>query len=337
MDRRKPIATDKMAGTLRQRILRLDSCEILVSRLTGSAQEADITKPPNCAGLGRIRHFRRETVEGWPPNSLPIDPACKALGLPRTDVLEAEVFQNAACAWRCWYCYVPFDLLAGNSSRGEWVTADRLVELYGAEPKRPLVIDLSGGSPDLTPEWVVWMMESLKRAGLSDTTYLWSDDNLSTDYVFTKLSTDDRRKMSAFRNYGRVCCFKGFDSESFAFNTGAEGSGYSQQFEMFKRYTDLEIDLYAYATFTGPNPTAVRQGIPDFVDRLQAVAENLPLRLVPLRVEPFGPMLRRTTDADRASAAHVQDEAIVIWNQELERRFPSNLRESFIADVKLRA
>jgi hypothetical protein len=206
------IETTSFAPVMRERIIRLSSEEILVARLAGSDQEGDLTLPANCGGLGRIRHFARSTAPGWPENPLPIDPASKALGLPRSDKINAQVFQNAACAWRCWYCYVPFNLLSGDASRGEWVTAEKLVRLYAEEETRPSIIDLSGGSPDLTPEWVPWMMRSLERARLSDTTYLWSDDNLSTDYLFTKLQNGDRRLMARYRNYGRVCCIKGFDA-----------------------------------------------------------------------------------------------------------------------------
>ena len=31
-------------------------------------------------------------------------------------------------------------------------------ESYSAEEGRPLIIDLSGGSPDLVPEWTLWMI-----------------------------------------------------------------------------------------------------------------------------------------------------------------------------------
>src|SRR5947209_4489989 len=165
------IDTPTFAAAMREKIIRTSSREVLVSRLAGSDQEQDLTVPANCGGLGRIRHFLRTTAVGWPPNPLPIDPACKALGLPRMDQIRAQVFQNGACAWRCWYCYVPFNLLAGDATRGEWVTTDELVARYAAENERPSIIDLSGGSPDLTPEWIPWMMRSLQRAGLSEATY----------------------------------------------------------------------------------------------------------------------------------------------------------------------
>jgi Fic family protein len=245
------IDTATFAATMRDKIIRPASREVLVARIAGSEQEQDLTLPPNCGGLGRIRHFKRSVLPGWRDNPLPIDPAAKALRLPTTDILTAQVFQNAACAWRCWYCYVPFNLLSGDISRGEWKTATELVTLYAEQKQPPRVIDLSGGSPDLTPEWIIWMMKALTDARLADSTYLWSDDNLSTDYLFNKLDESERRRLVDYKNYGRVCCIKGFDADSFAFNTTADPSGYDYQFEILRRYVDLGIDVYGYVTLNG--------------------------------------------------------------------------------------
>lgn len=306
------INTEDMVRRMRPRIIRPDSQEILVSRVGGSAQEADITSPVNCGGIGRVRHFRRETAEGWPENFLPIDPAAAALDLPPAAMLEAQVFQNAACAWRCWYCFVPFELLGGHERRSEWITADDMVSRYAELEARPLVLDLSGGSPDLTPEWVPWTIEALERRGIADKTYLWSDDNLSADLVFEVLD-DRQRALMARARYGRVCCFKGFDPESFAFNTGAEPASYDRQFERFARYLDIGLDLYAYVTFTGPVQEGVEEKVVRFHERLSALRTDLPRRTVPLRIEAFGPVVTRNASRDLSVPLSVQEAAVCVW------------------------
>lgn len=333
------IDTDSFAAKMRERILRPDARQILVSRFTGSGQEADLTAPANCGGLGRVRHFRRRTVEGWPINPLPIDPASRVLGLATEDQIKAQLFQNAACGWRCWYCFVPFDMLGGNERLGEWVTAEDLIERYLAEPERAPMIDLSGGSPDLTPEWVIWTMEALRKRGLDRSVYLWSDDNLSTDYVFSKLSDDERAQLAAYPNYGRVCCFKGFDAAAFAFNTGADPSGFERQFELFGRYLDLGLDLYGYVTLTGPDIAAAQAGVPGLMDRLQGLHPNLPLRVTPLRIEDFTPTkdrIGKMGDERFSVARPVQEEAIRLWRAELEARFAPDLLAANVVDVPMR-
>ncbi len=330
----KLIDTLKMSEHLRERAIDLGSRKVLISRLGGSAQEPDLTLPSNCGGYGRIRHFRLETSPGWPPNPLPIVPACTALGLDPPKLMTAQVFQNAACAWRCWYCFVPYNLLSADPKRSDWLSAHDLVRLYLEEPHKPRIIDLSGGSPDLVPEWTVWMMEALADAGLADSTYLWTDDNLSTTFVFDELSAADLRQMASYRNYGRVCCFKGFDSSSFAFNTQADPSGFDQQFEVMRRLFELGIDLYGYATFTGPGDADVAPAMTAFVDRLQAIHPNLPLRVVPLEIREFSPVTSRM-DALRRTSLAVQQTAIAAWIAELERRFDYDLRMLPIARVPL--
>lgn len=336
----RPIDTAAFTARMRDKIVRPGSREILISRLAGSDQQADLTVPPNCEGLGRIRHFHRTTPSGWPANPLPIDPAARALGRSGGDMVRAQVFQNAACGWRCWYCFVPFDMLNGAESKAAWRSAEDLVALYAAEADRPDVIDLSGGSPDLTPEWVVWMMDALEAAGLAGSTYLWSDDNLSTDYVFTKLSDAERQRMARYRNYGRVCCFKGFDEASFAFNTGARPEDFEAQFIRFGRYLDLGLDLYGYVTLTGPDIAAVTRGVPTLLDRLEALDAHLPLRVIPLCIGNFSPTRERDARGGQArfeAAAPVQEAAIALWNNELERRYSAELRTRAIVDVPLGA
>jgi uncharacterized Fe-S cluster-containing radical SAM superfamily protein len=330
----KPIDTARMSEHLRERAIDVSARKVLVSRLAGSDQEADITVPVNCGGYGRIRHFRQQTSPGWPTNPLPIAPACKALGLDPPSVMTAQVFQNAACAWRCWYCFVPYNLLSADPNRGEWLTAEDLVRLYRNELERPLVIDLSGGSPDLVPEWTPWMMRALADAGLDSSTFLWTDDNLSTTYLFDKLDRAELDRVRAYRNYGRVCCFKGYDARSFAFNTRAAEADFEAQFVIIQRLLELGLDIYGYVTFTAPSDDGVEEAMAQFVDRLQALDPNLPLRVVPLEIREFSPVTPRM-DAIRQRSLVVQQNAIAVWNSELERRFDRTLRSLDIASVPL--
>ncbi len=178
----KVIDTLKMSRLWREAAIDIEDRKILVTDFSGTGQEEDLTEPPNCSGLGRIRHFRRQTSKGWPSNPLPIDPACKALGIAPVDELRAQVFQNSVCTWRCWYCYVPFSLLSANSRHTTWSTASDLLDLYLDQPKCPEVIVLSGGDPGLTPEWTPWMLREVQSRGLEGRVFIWSDDNLSTDF-----------------------------------------------------------------------------------------------------------------------------------------------------------
>jgi uncharacterized Fe-S cluster-containing radical SAM superfamily protein len=246
------------------------------------------------------------------------------LGLDQSDIIRAQIFQNAICNWRCWYCFVPFHLLSADQRHAAWLTAGQLVEFYLSLPARPPMIDLTGGQPDLAPEWVPWMMEALEDYGLADEVYLWSDDNLSTDYFWRYLSDQHIDRVRGFKNYGRVCCFKGFDQESFSFNTLAAPELFNQQFELFSRLMGLGLDIYAYATFTTPNPLNIPSKMATFIDRLQELDENLPLRTVPLEVQVFTPVQGRMNSTKMQSLA-IQERVIHAWNEEIQRRFEPRL------------
>jgi uncharacterized Fe-S cluster-containing radical SAM superfamily protein len=326
------IKTDELSVRLRDRAIRPEARQILIARIEGTEQEADLSEPPNCRGYGRIRHFRMGRRDPWPTNPLPMVPAARRLGVSVQNTSNAQVFQNAACNWRCWYCYVPFALLAANESVAGWLTTEELIHLYITEPRRPLVIDCSGGQPDLVPEWIPWMMEALQEQGLSESVYLWSDDNLSNDYFFRFLAPEQISLIAAYRNYGRVCCFKGYNAASFSFNTKADPSLFDRQFELFGRLIAARIDLYGYATFTSSTDERLYQDMRTFVDRLQEIHPLTPLRIVPLRIETFGVVQPRVRQIHQRALA-VQEEAIVAWNEELKRRFSEEQRNLSIADL----
>jgi len=328
------IKTDDLSLRLRERAVRPAEKRLLVSKIADSAQVGDLSEPPNCGGFGRIRHFRYQTPAPWPDNPLPMVPAAHSLGRPVEQVANAQVFQNAACNWRCWYCFVPFNLLAANEQHAGWLTAEDLVRLYVAESDRPLVIDCSGGQPDLVPEWIPWMMEALQGMGLADGVYLWSDDNLSNDYFWRYLSMEQRLMISSYQAYGRVCCFKGFDAESFSFNTKADPDLFDRQFDLFARLLTTGIDLYCYGTFTSPGSDGLDRKMAAFVDRLMTLHPRLPLRLVPLRIESYGVVVPRV-GPDQQMALAVQEDAILAWNEQLSRRFTDAERREPISSVTL--
>jgi hypothetical protein len=205
----KSIDTEAWSDRYRKEAIDVPGRRVLITNFIGTEQANDLSEPPNCKGFGRIRHFDRRRTVKWIPNPLPIDPACRALGLGDAPTIRAQVFQNAVCNWRCWYCFVPFNLLNANKRHADMMTPGDLLDFYLADPDPPPMIDLTGGQPDLTPEWVPWMMEELKQRGLSEKVYLWSDDNLSNDYFWRYLTDDQRAAIKAYPKYGRVACFKG--------------------------------------------------------------------------------------------------------------------------------
>jgi hypothetical protein len=178
------------------------------------------------------------------------------------------------------------------------------------------------------------MMRGLTARGKNSSVYLWSDDNLSNDYFWRYLSEDDIQLVSGYRNYGKVCCFKGFNQASFAFNTKAHPDLFERQFDLFRRYHKLGLDLYAYATFTCTVENGIEDDIRRFVDKLQAVSENMPLRVVPLEIRAFSPVHGRI-ESLHSRSMKLQWEAIKCWNDELKKRFGESVQQRRICDVAI--
>jgi uncharacterized Fe-S cluster-containing radical SAM superfamily protein len=315
------IDTPHFSASLRRRGIDIENRRILITNFESSEEAKDFTVPPNCNGFGRIHHFRRDQPIPWPENPLPIDPAAKFLGLRQTDQLRAQVFQNAICSWRCWYCFVDYDLLSANPKFSEFKTAEELLDLYLAEPERAAVIDLSGGQPDLVPEWTFWFLQAVARRGLQNSLYLWSDDNLSNDYLWRFLEPTQIRELVNSKGYGRVGCFKGFDAESFSFNTKADPKLFEQQFVLMRRLVREGFDVYGYATFTSPTDKNIPRKMSDFVDQLQEKVHPIfPLRTVPLCISVFTPTAARLTPEHERSL-EIQELAVAAWTSELKRRY----------------
>jgi len=330
------IDTEERSAHYRTKGLDKEAQKVLITEFASSKQSQDITLSHNCKGVGRIHHFRRAAAApGFEPNPLPLDPACRALGLPPQAMMQAQVFQNAVCSWRCWYCFVDYSLLDGNPKRSTFLSADDLLDLFLAEPIQCPIIDLSGGQPDLVPEWVLWMMDALKRRGLEHQVYLWSDDNLSNEYLWECLTADELQRLVNYPTYGRVGCFKGFDAESFAFNTRAEPSLFDKQFKVMRRLVETGIDMYGYITLTANNEERIPQKVSDFVNRLQEEVHPLfPLRTVPLPILEFTPTAIRMGDEHHRSLL-IQQEVVAAWDAELVRRFPTETRQKRIYEHDL--
>ncbi len=326
------INTEEISSKYRQKGINLSEKSLSITNFKGSEQEKDLREQPNCDGFGRIRHFKLHPSEDWPINPLPIIPAAKYLGIKQTDELRAQVFQNSVCNWRCWYCYVDFKLLNGDSRFSSYLTSNDLLDLYLKEPNPPSLIDLSGGQPDLTPEWIPWMMEAIIEKNLQDKILLWSDDNLSNDYFWRYLSTDQIDLITSYKMYARVCCFKGIDETSFSINTKADPKLFYNQFDLFKRLRSIKIDLYAYITLTAPPETNFEKSVPLFMDHIQSVDEKFLLRIVPLKIFEFEPTKSRN-DINKAELLSGQEKAIVIWKREMKKRFSEEERNLPITNI----
>lgn len=315
----------------RKTFIDLENKKILISNFLGTEQEKDLSEPPNCNGFGRVRHFHRNQ-SNWINDPLPIDPAARFFNITdRLSEIRAQVFQMAYCNMFCWYCFVPNTLK--NATNGKWVSVTELIELLSNEKNAPKVIDLSGGNPELTPEWIYWFMEELIKRKLENKFYLWSDDTLSTESMFQYMTEEKIRFMAQYKGYGKVCCFKGFDEYSYAFNSSFSVKYFDSQFERIKKYLDYGFDTYGYITLTTDSLDKAKEKIAVFMDKLQSIRDWLPLKIVPLKIVKFTPTCSRMGKQQEIAIKN-QFQILDIWQEELAKRFTIVEREKNIVDVR---
>lgn len=300
----------------------LNEQEFLITEV-GTTDEDKIRLGVNCNGFGRIRLFERNKDTDWISNPLPFNPYAVVMGGGKVDTLAVQVFQIAKCNLNCWWCFLPDKYKNCSIRHTKWFTVDDLLDLYYYETKgRVKVIDISGGNPELVPEFILQFMNGIEKRNLTNEIYLWSDDVLTTDFMFTKLKKSQVQFMSEYKNYGKVACFKGIDEESFRFNTCSTLSDFNTQLIMTKKYIDAGFDIYFYIVLTVPDMNNIRSKISAFFDKLQQISYYLPLRIVPIKIKKYTNNEQRI-DSFRELSISNQFEVLSVWREEISKRYSS--------------
>lgn len=325
---------ERMSEQLRVKSIDFKSKTIRMAKLTGSLQESDLSSPLNCGGFGRVHHFRMGNDPKWIKDPLPMAPACKYFNAPASNVMLAQVFQLAACDFRCWYCFVDYSMLSADSVRSGFVSPKNLLGMMTRENVNSSIIDLSGGQPDIVPEYALWFLEARSELGMEKSHFVWVDDNLSTDFLWKHLSERQLSFLVNVPGFARVGCIKGFDAESFAFNTRADESLFDRQIDILNRLVKTGFDQYGYITLTAMNISNAQEKISRLLDGIQnKIHPNLPLRIVPLRVFQFGANAERYNKQAEENQFHVLD----AWMLEMQKRFTSSQLSIPITEVKIRS
>ncbi|MFC1640687.1 radical SAM protein [Patescibacteria group bacterium] len=318
----------------RKKLLDQHNRKLLMTRLKDSQQESDVTLPVNCHGFGRLHNFRCNPDPNWIPDPLPAQPACDFFGIQMPDAVLAQVFQLAACNFRCWYCFVHEDMLAANTNVASFVSPEELLHWMTEENVKSRIVDLSGGHPELVPEYTLWFLEARAKAHLDKTHFIWVDDNLSTDFLWRFLSEEQIQYMVESKGLAKVGCLKGFDKTSFAFNTGADEDLFEAQIDILARLVKTGFDQYGYITLTHMSCTDLESKIERLLDDIQEkVHPNFPLRTIPLCIYPFGTNTHRFSKEADVNQYH----ALEVWTKAIENRFTRSQIESPITSVNIRS
>jgi len=310
-----------ITNRLREKAIKIDERKILISNFLGSSQEGDIKAGINCKGFGRMRTTAIEPEPGWVKTTLPHEPASFKLGISIKDLELSQIFQSAVCNYNCWFCYVDPRLLRGSFQWARFFSTDELLDMFLIEEVKPKIITLTGGQPDITPEWTPWMMEGLIKKGLENQYYLWLDDNLSTDFAWKYLTNAQWELMKNYKNFGRVGCLKSFCEEGFYENTGLHPKFFIKQIDILNRLIKSGLDIYGYIILTIESLSDIHKKVSDFMDFLQnKIHHNILLRIIPLQIKIYTPTQKKLTKS-RENALKNQFVVLSVWQEEIYKRY----------------
>lgn len=328
------IDVDKFGAALRKILINSEKKSVLISRLDQSDQAADIHNI-NSDGFGRLWHKSIAPEKDWGEIVLPHYPASWKLGISLEEASLIQVYQLAGCNYRCWFCYVDYSLLKADLKKGSYFSANELVSKYEITNPKAKVIRLSGGQPDLVPEWCLWMMKALEYRDLHNSTYLWLDDNLSSYYAWEYLTETDSKYMLNYKNFGRVGCLKGIDPEAFTYNTKAPKDHFWRQLDVLGKLVKSGFDIYVYLVMTVENTLNLDDRLNELLDNLQEINVNLPLRVSPLKIKPFSPTIERMNDIQEASLEKSQFVVLEKWKGLIQQRFSASELEQKCYEVSI--
>mgnify|MGYP000890515109 CR=1 FL=1 len=287
--------------------------------LEGSDESLDPNTTINCDGLGRIRRYAGQSM--ILNSGRGIVPRRRLFRtLPPGSGYTTQCFQLAGCNWRCWYCFVDDALLTANPMRSRFVPVADMVSAFLAMPDGGSVLDLSGGQPELVPEWTLWTMQDLEATGLRGQVHVWVDDNLSGRFLERYCTSEEIEYMASFPKHTRAGCFKGMDDISIKAATGSRGASVTQQLRACEALIDWGFDVYFYLTTLGPFRDGPKEAARQFVNRLIGVHPLLPLRVIPLEIRNHRALLTRVGTSREGERLN-QIEGLIAWEEQLAESF----------------
>ena len=289
----------------------------------------------NCDEFGMIRIFQRNKFNDWNADPIPMDIISSKMKTKKLDKIPVQMFEVAKCNLHCWWCYLPKQLRNITEEYTKWFSVSELFNLFERENNDVKVIYLSGGNPELVPEFVYSFMKELDKRKRSQEIFLWSDDVLTTDFLIEKMSKEQINYMTKYKNYAKICCLKGFDNESFEYNTGMDKKEFDNQIKRLKICIDIGFDVYGYIILVCKDLNDIESKIKKTMDKLQEISYFLPLRIIPIKIEKFSAVIERLNE-EREQSILNQYQVLQIWNNELYNRFTKTELECNIADLKLK-
>lgn len=184
----------------------------------------------------------------------------------------------------------------GLNRNSKFFSAKELVDMYLSLDVPPKNIDISGGSPDLVPEFIYWFLKELENRGLMGKVSIWVDSNLEYEH-FRTLSPDVVSYIAEFPNIMFLCSLKGWDEESASLNARSKNV-FKNQIKGIEFLIKSKIPFYFYLTFVSVN-SKITPDIKELFRILYCIDRSVPLRAIVLKVSSFSAMSSKSIEIIR--------------------------------------
>lgn len=298
---------------MRDNVYRESDGSALFANLLGTKEAEDSYHQINHGGFGRVRNFKnflfhvetdiRERRKFFRLNAA--GEWCSQF--------QSQVFQIGICTLKCWYCFVDRENLDGTNPYSAYLKPKDILQMFLESWPNIRNLDISGGSPDLCPEFVLELLCEIERAGLKEKITIWVESNLDVNY-YCKLPRKKIEYMAAFPNFHLLCSLKGWDSPSVAFNTRNTAS-FDQQLDGLRFFYQHNFSLSVYLVFVGKT-IANNKEVTELFNQLKRISRKLPEQCIPIYIKKFhaqgnvGNSLSKTYD-DQKRAARWWDQQIL--------------------------
>lgn len=308
--------------SIRDSVYKASDGSALFANLLNTKEATDSYHEVNHEGFGRIRNFKHflfhiETDVMERRKFLRLNEVGKW-----SNQFQSQVFQIGVCPLRCRYCFVDKENLDGTNPQSAFLKPVDVIQMFLESWPNIRNLDISGGSPDLCPEFLFKLLSEIERVDLKGRITIWVESNLDVNY-YSKMSKNVIEYIATFPNFHLLCSLKGWDSTSVTYNTRNMMS-FDQQLEGLRFFCQHHFPLSVYLVFIG-HKIADSKEVASLYSQLKHISFELPERCIPLYIKKFhaqgnlGDKFINTYD-DQKRAASWWDEKILNARKETKQK-----------------
>lgn len=270
--------------TVRDNVYKESDGSALFANLLNTKEAIDSYHQINHEGFGRIRNFKYFSFH------IKTDILDRRRFLRLNEAgkwcnqFQSQVFQIGVCPLRCRYCFVDKENLDGTNPYSKFLKPIEVLQMFLESWPNVRNLDLSGGSPDLCPEFLFELLTEIERANLKGKMTIWVESNLDINY-YSKLSRNKLEYIVTFPNFHLLCSLKGWDSSSVAYNT-RNTTSFDLQLEGLHFFHQQNFPFSVYLVFIG-HKIADNQEVAALYSQLKRISCELPERCIPLYIKKF--------------------------------------------------